>query len=315
MVRAMRAPDALSAGSLRKANGSELTARTWPKAPPENYRPSTLRLLTGLATSYKGDRRMGVAAGADGRLQGFVLSRSRATGIIWDVEHLVAAEADPAFELLAWACDCALVAGGRRVFLETPAEGLGATVARRAGFERYSDGTTYRLDSGFPPGDNEAMPARPRLSSDEQGLFQLYNAAVPAPVRAAEAMTYEEWRALYRGRKAWAPSVLGSQDDFVWELGARIIGWMRLIYGARSQFLELLVHPLYESYADKMLQSALSQTSSKVPVLVDVREYHAGARAALERAGFRAGDAYTIWVRQLATRIPEPAGAVAQVPA
>ena len=334
MVRAMRAMDAVANALLRRASGRELTASTWPKAPPENYRPSVLRLLAGLARSYTGDRRMGVVV-VDGRPLGMVIARSRATGIVWDIDHLVATEAGPAVDLLGWACDHAVAAGGRRVFLETPPEDLGAEVAQRAGFERFSEGTTFRwgapadgqavpmrdrLDAGFTRdvAKEDTLPARPRLSSDEQGLFQLYNAAVPAQVRAAEAMTYDEWRALHRGRRAWSPSVLSSQDDFVWELGGRIIGWMRLTFGDRSQFLELLIHPLYESYADKMLRCALEQASPKVPVLLDVREYHAGSRAALERVGFHPGATYTIWVRQLAVRIPEPVGSVtahAQAPA
>src|SRR5581483_9228895 len=206
-------------------------------------------------------------------------------------------------------------ARGRRVFLETPPEGLGADAARRAGFERYSDAATYRLEPGFRQDAPDALPARPRLTSDEQGVFQLYGAAVPAPVRAAEAMTYGEWKALYRGRKVWTPSVLGSRQDFVWELGSRIIGWMRLSFGQRSQYLEMLVHPLYESYTPQMIRNALSQMSAKVPVLADVREYHAGIRNALEQEGFRSGAAYTIWVRQLAPRLAQPSGAAAQATA
>src|SRR4051812_48898864 len=184
MVRAMRTMDALALGLLRRPSGRELTARTWPKAPPESYHPSLLRLFSSLLSSYAGDRRMGVFT-EDNAIRGLVLSRSRATGIVWDVEHLVATEIGPAVELLTWACDGALMAGGRRVFLETPPDDLGATAAQRAGFERYSGGTMYRLEPGFSRDSEDVVPARPRLSSDEQGLFQLYNAAVPAPVRAA----------------------------------------------------------------------------------------------------------------------------------
>jgi len=314
MVRAMRATDAMAIGVLHRAKGRELTAPTWPKTPPENHQVTFLRLLAGLARSYSGDRRVGVESAGD-RISGLVTSRSRASDIVWDVEHLIAPDASTAVDLLVWACDEALLAGGRRVFLNTPAEDLGAEAAQKAGFERYSEGTTFLLEPAFSREAPESLPARPRLSSDEQGLFQLYNAAVPATVRAAEAMTYDEWKALYPGRKAWTPSVLGNRQDFVWELGSRIIGWMRLMYGQRSQFLEFLVHPLYESYADKMILNALSQLSVKVPVIVDVREYHAGTRAAFERAGFQGGPTYTIWVRQLATRVLEPAAITAHAPA
>jgi hypothetical protein len=315
VARSMRVMDALALGPFPRKAWPELTALTWPKAPPENIHPTLLRLLSGVARSYSGTYRVGVSTG-EGSITGLVISRARANGIVWDVQNLSEVDAWGAADLLSWVGENVLAVRGRRIFLQTPILGLGAEAAPKAGFERYGEGTTLRLDAGFfVPREANEFPARPRLSSDEQGLFQLYSASVPAPVRAAEAMTHEEWSALYPGHKVWAPSVLAGRVDFVWELGSRVIGWMRLVYGQRSQYLELLVHPMYESHADKMVVSALSQMSAKVPVLVDVREYHAGARAAFERAGFHAGASYTLWVRQLAARIPEPAVAAAQAPA
>jgi hypothetical protein len=310
----MRAMDAVRIGALRGIPSQELTAPTWPKAPPENIHPTLLRLLSDLAKSYSGLYRIGVSG--DDRPSGLIIAKARANGIVWDVQHLLASDAWAAVDLLSWASERALAIRGRRIFLQTPPSGIGAEAAPKAAFERYGEGATLRLDPGFVlPLDEEIIPARPRLSSDDPGLFQLYSAAVPAPVRAAEAMTHEEWAALYPGTKPWAPTVFSGREDFVWELGSRVIGWMRLIYGQRSQYLEMLVHPQYESHADKMVHSALSQLSAMVPVLVDVREYDAGTRAALERAGFHAGASYTLWVRQLAVRVPESAVATAQVPA
>jgi hypothetical protein len=149
---------------------------------------------------------------------------------------------------------------------------------------------------------------------DESGLFQLYNAAVPANVRVAEAMTNEEWAALYRGRKPWTPKLISDRQDYVWELGSRVVGWMRVVFGARSQHLELLVHPLYESYLDRMVRNALVQMSNKAPVLADVREYQGAVGAALQRAGFRSGDAYAVWVRQLTERVAEPSRSAVRAP-
>jgi hypothetical protein len=161
---------------------------------------------------------------------------------------------------------------------------------------------------------SEPLPARPRLRSDETTLFQLYNAAVPANVRAAEAMTYEEWAALYRGRKPWTPTVLGDRQDYVWEIGSRIVGWMRVVFGQRSQALDLLTHPHYDTYAERMLENALTQTSPKAPVLADVREYQGAVQAALEQAGFHRGPPYLVWARQLAGRVVEPSMRAARAP-
>src|SRR5690349_17706504 len=104
MVRAMRPTDALAMSIAQNRKGHELTAVTWPKVPPEGRHPTLLRLLSAFATAYAGDRRIGVAQN-DGRVSGVVISRSRATGIVWDVEHLIAPNVATAVELLNWTCD------------------------------------------------------------------------------------------------------------------------------------------------------------------------------------------------------------------
>jgi hypothetical protein len=291
----------------------EMAARTWPKSPPENRDISFLSLIRQLLLHRGPIPYAGVAVG-DGRPRGLIAARMRASGLVWDVEHLKSDSREAAVELLRWGCAQALHARVRRVFFETPDDGMGAEVAERSSFQRYTQGTVYALPAGFPVDVGDSVPARPRLRSDETSLFQLYNAAVPANVRAAEALTHEEWAALYPGRKLWTPSLLGDRQDYVWELGSRVVGWMRVEFGARSQHLDLLVHPQYEAHAERMVRNALAQMSSKVPVLVDVREYQGAVRLALEHIGFLPGDAYAAWVYQLAERIAEPAIAGIRAP-
>lgn len=308
MIRAMRPSDALAVRLSRGGSwGDELTARTWPRTPPENRRPSLLGLLAQTTLPSPSLREIGVAIQSE-RRAGFIMLAARAGGLAWDVEHLCAEGQEVAVGLLRWGAEKAIAARARRVFLDAPLEGWAADVAWRAGFRRYTEGATYQLDPGFDRGQADALPARPRLRSDDAPLFHLYNTAVPANVRAAEAMTQEEWSALYPGRKPWSPAMVGARrEDYVWEVGSQAAGWMRLIFGDRSQSLDILVRPNYDSFSDRMLRYALGQLSAKVPVLVDMREYQAGTIAALERAGFQRGDAYTVWVRQLAERVPEPA--------
>ena len=131
------------------------------------------------------------------------------------------------------------------------------------------------LMPGFKVERTDVFEARPRLRADEQLLFQLYMAAVPGAVRAAEAMTLDEWAALYPGRKRWQPSFTGSRQQYVWELGTSIVGWMELTFGQRSQYIELLVNPRYEDAADRLLRYALLQVSPKAPVYIIAREYQA----------------------------------------
>jgi len=335
MARSMRPLDSLAL-LWKVGRWPELTALTWPKTDPEGRRPTALSLLSDTLIARR-HRKLGVTT-MGGGLSGMSSVRARASGLVWDIEHLRTNDDTSAVDLLTWACEGVLNRQARRVFLETAPEGLGAQVARQAGFEAYSSGTMFRLPKGFmddwtrqnrfrldgpdesvrevlqDAGGNVQSP-RPRLRSDEAGLFPPYSAAVPAQVRWAEAMTQEEWAALYPGRKPWAPRLVSDQDDYVWEMGGRIVAWMRVVFGQRSQLLEVLIHPLYEAYADGMLTSALAQLSTKVPVLADMREYQAGAVSALERAGFIRVDSYTAWVRQLASRVTEPNVGVIPAPA
>jgi len=315
MIRPLRATDALSIGAfLARGAGRELAAKTWPRTPPESRRPAFPGLVISALSPSTRDQTVGIARSGS-RLTGLVVARARASGMVWDVEHLRADDHGTGVELLRWIGQRALEARAHRVFIDTEDGAIGSEVASRARFERYSEGVTYRLDPGFPRNPEDTVPARPRLRSDDLPLFQLYSAAVPANVRAAEAMTHEEWAALYPGRKLWTPAILGNRQDYVWEMGSRVVGWMRVVYGQRSQFLELLVHPSHEAYLDRIVRYALVQMSTKAPVLVDVREYQGALRIVLERTGFQAVESYAVWVLQLAERVTEPSIAAAHVPA
>jgi hypothetical protein len=316
MIRLLRATDALAIGAfLAHGAGRELAAETWPRTPPEARRPGFLGLTLGALFPARHNQTVGIARGASGRISGLVLARARAGGMVWDVEHVRTQDAATGVELLRWIGQRALAVRARRVFIDTPDEASGSEVASRARFERYSDGTTYRLSPGFSRDAADTVPARPRLGSDDLPLFQLYSAAVPANVRAAEAMTHEEWAALYPGRKLWTPAILGNRQDYVWEMGSHVAAWMRVVYGQRAQFLDLLIHPSHEAYAERMVRYALVQMSTKAPVVIDVREYQGALRVALEKAGFQPVESYAVWVLQLAERVAEPSIAAAQVPA
>ena len=315
MIRPLRATDVPAVTAfLARGSGRELAAETWPRTPPESQQPTFAGLALGALFPTRNNQTVAVAR-SGGRVVGLALARFRAEGMVWDVEHLRGEDPDTGVELLRWVGERAREARARRVFIDTQDGATGSEVAGRAGFERYSEGTTYRLNPGFPREATETVPARPRLRSDDMPLFQLYSAAVPANVRAAEAMTHEEWAALYPGRRPWTPAILGNRQDYVWEMGSRVAGWMRVVFGQRGQFLEMLVHPSYEAYTERMVRYALVQLSAKAPVLIDVREYQGSLRLALEGVGFRPVESYAVWVLQLAERVAEPSIAAAHVPA
>ena len=306
MIRAVRPTDLVALRAfLKRAGVVEVTTHTWPKIQPDSGHLPTMRVL-GQALNHQGARRGAWLAIEDSALAGYVAARARCDGLVWDVEHLHTARSETAVDLLEHTCARAGDGGALRVFLEVPSDSIGIELGRRAGFQRYAAATLYRLTPPFKADKSRAVGARPRLRVDEHALFQLYSAAVPAQVRAAEAMTYEEWSALHPGHKKWTPSLFGDRHQFVWELGSGLIGWMTVVYGQKTQFLELLVHPQYESMLDGLVTYALTQVSEKAPVYVAVRDYQPAVASALERAGFQPEGEVEILVRQLAARVPEP---------
>jgi len=308
LVRTLRPSDVVALASFqRRAGATEITAHSWPRVEPESGRLPHVNLISACLGHRPGGQRTWLAE-SGGRVVGLAMARPRAGGLVWDVSHLHAdAEADTsAADLLEQVATCAGARAARRVFLETPAGGRGLDVARRAAFERFTSSELLLLAPGFKVERTDVFEARPRLRADEQMLFQLYMAAVPAPVRAAEAMTLEEWSALYPGKKRWQPSFTGSRQQYVWELGTSLVGWMELTFGQRSQSIELLVNPRYEDAADRLVRYALLQVSPKAPVYVVAREYQSSLGLALQRSGFRLAATHELFVKLLAARVREP---------
>lgn len=295
---------------LGRAGAIELTTHTWPKVEPESGHLPILGVL-GQAFGPRLDRR-GIWVAADaGRLEGFLIAAGRCEGLVWDVNHLHAVGEQSAIDLLEHTCGAAADAGALRVFLDVPAESPGVALARRAGFERYAGAQLLKLKAPFKIDRSNAFSARPRLRADEQQLFQLYNASVPAPVRAAEALTYDEWSALHRGSRRWRPSLFGDRHQFVWEMGAGLVGWFEVVYGQKSQFLDFMIQARYENLLDQLVGYALTQVSEKAPVYAAPRDHQAVLVSALRRAGFEPTGDVEILVRQLAARAPQPSFAPA----
>lgn len=309
LVRPLRPVDVVALASFqRRASETEITAHCWPRLEPESGRVPYLTLVSSSLGHRPGGQRAWLAED-NGKVAGLGLAHPRAGGLVWDVMHLHAAPGEEvaAADLLEQVATCAGKHAARRVFLETPAGSRGQETARRAGFERFTSSEVFVLAPGFKVEKIDLFEARPRLRADEQALFQLYTAAVPAPVRAAEAMTLEEWGALYPGRKRWQPSFTGSRQQYVWELGTSLVGWLEITFGQRSQFMELLVHPRYEDATDRLLRYALLQVSPKAPVYAVAREYQVSLASALQRAGFRGAGQHELYVKLLAARVREPA--------
>ncbi|HEY7063251.1 MAG TPA: hypothetical protein VII06_17370 [Chloroflexota bacterium] len=285
----------------------EITPPSWPRVADGDGRMPFWSLLTQSVAHSAGSRRAWVHVG-EGGIDGLIVARLRCGGLVWDVRHLWAdVEQDRvAGELLRWFCQEAAARGARRVFLETGPDEAQLAVAARAGFERYTWAALYG-----PSGEVEvpavvAPPAcRARGRADEHMLFQLYNAVVPGGVRAAEALTLEEWMALYKGTRRWAPGPLTTRHQYVWDDGETAYAWLELASAGKTYHTDWLVHPLHEDLCDAVIAYALEQ-ANKSPLYATCRDYQQPLASALERAGFGLVTRRAVFARQLAVRVAEP---------
>jgi hypothetical protein len=282
----------------------ELTAPTWPRVPDDGTRLPLWSLFSQSMAPPAGYRRGWVHCGDDG-IDGLLVARVRCGGLVWDVRHLWADGESVARELLLGVCEEAAARGARRVFLETGPETADLAVARSAGFEHYAWATTHVCRTTRVPTLPLARSPRPRRRGDEHMLFQLYKAAVPAPVRAAEAMTIEEWVALHKDTRRWAPGLMADRQQFIWDDGEVATGWVEIASAPKSQHVDSLVHPASEALYDDLVAFTLEQ-ATKLPLYATCREYQQPLAAALGRAGFEVVGERAVFARQLAIRIAEP---------
>ncbi|HEX2923868.1 MAG TPA: hypothetical protein VHS28_07570, partial [Chloroflexota bacterium] len=292
---------------FRRDSHREVTAQLWPKV----WQDSDARALWGLLSRLitpPGSTQVWICLAEDD-VRGLAVAHPRAGKLAWDVEDLyvVDGERSAGVGLLEQLAGEAARKGARRVFLATPVDGEMARMATQAGFVNYTSESLYSIHIPGLLEANSSTTARPRLRQDTQALFHLYNAAVPCRVRSAEAMTVEEWLSLDRGGRLWAPSLGGSRQHLVWEGKEGLAGWLQLHFGAKSQHLELLVHPAHQSETGEMVRYALSQVSPKVPIYFTVRDYQAELSSRLTEIGFTRSADYLVFARQMTVRVPNRA--------
>lgn len=313
-IRTIRPTDLVSLISFfRDGSHREVTARVWPEVWESSSTRVVWSLLSRLVTS-PGDSQAWVCVG-NGGVSSLGVARPRAGKLAWDVANLFVAEEhrSAAVDLLEHLASEAARKGVRRVFLSTPPDdGLGR-IAKQAGFANYASESLYSCPLPAVSSNGGLRRPRPRLRQDAHALFRLYNAAVPCRVRSAEATTLDEWLSLEKGSRLWAPSLGGSRQQFVWEERDELVGWLQLVFGAKSQHLELLVHPSHRKAVEDMVLYALTQASPRAPVYVSVRDYQPEIASVLQRLGATGVADYMVFARELTVRVPSralaPAGA------
>ena len=198
-----------------------------------------------------------------------------------------AAAGDTMLELLDGLMQECLERGAQRVFLRCPAESALVNKVRSLGFYPFLRETVLEgSSSGRPvPQSCPDLCIRERLPKDTMGLFQLFTAATPQPVRTGLGYTVDQWLDAQNPglSRQWVVSHLD-----------RITGWVAILDGNGPPEGEALVHPDRPEVTDLLLEVTSNQPGLR---LWRVAEYQESIRLRLLNRGFREGPPIEVLVR------------------
>jgi GNAT superfamily N-acetyltransferase len=132
----------------------------------------------------------------------------------------------------------------------------------KLGFRQYAAVTYYQTDKPAPPNPEAAVPAvRAYRSRDAQGLYELYLASTPAPVRLVDSRKPSDFAVgfidrtmaeMRRGLKQVA------DERFVVEENGKIVAYVRVMAQMRAlpHTVQIMVHPGYEHLYGGLLEQA-----------------------------------------------------------
>ncbi len=230
--------------------------------------------------------------------------RPDAAPTCWEIDHfyLPSETLDPdapaqrpslaGLELLEQLVSQAGCRGAERVLLRLPSGSPATKAARQAGFFPCYQET--RLE-GWPqpaPGNGHHPCHGFRVSQplDQHGLFQLFAAATPAPVRMALAPTLERWREVQR---LWP----GHRREWVKEHDSRIAGWLGLFQGRDALEGRIMAHPDRPGLSRELLDLAFSRPGFQRWLAPD---YQPETAAMLRQRGLADAGAYQVLINPVA---------------
>lgn len=248
-----------------------------------------------------GERRRTLVWSHRGGVKGLVSARCRRGPGAWEIDYLLLDEGDGevCLRLLERLSAVAGTFGVGRIFLRLTQASPLLGPARGAGFSPYLNEFLYHLrgpSAEGPVSGSISTVLRPKLPSDEYGLYQLYSAAIPDAVRYVEGLTLGEWQ------EARDPF----KTELVYERGNRLLAWVGLGVEEGWGHFDVRVHPSAEDSLEEIVASTLALLGGKPAILSLVPEFQLRLRRLLEGMGFEQVAGFSVLVKQLRARVPEP---------
>lgn len=262
----------------------------WPQAFLEHWMPLGTRRHTWVCLER-------------GYIRGLVSTRSCSGPAAWQIDYLRADE-----ECCVALLDGVSAAGAkqrvRKLFLRLPLDSPIIDGARRAGLSSYTTEHIYRYrgETGQRAAEApEPYLLRPRAGGDEYMLFDLYNAALPLPVRTAEGMTLGEWQET-RDRGFW----LEQRREFVLQKQGSLVAWLRVNAARAVGSFNIMFHQLDEDGLEWLVNYGLMCLDGKSHIFCVASVFQERLLRLLEELEFDEVAQHTKLVKEIAIRIEEP---------
>lgn len=237
-----------------------------------------------------------------GRILGVISAKSCFGSTSWQIDYLRVSDEQCCLALVDKVSAFAVEHGVKKLLLRLPQDSPLVEGVKRSGFLAYSTDYLYRYRGEAEPKIGE-LPnfLRPRSSNDDYRLFELYSAAVPAPVRTAEGMTFEEWQES-RDRGSW----LQRRREFVWEKQGSLVGWLRISAARGMGYFEIMLHPAEGEKLAWLVNHALVSLDGKSPLFCFASAFQGQLSRLLLTMDFEEVAQYCALVKELALRVREP---------
>jgi hypothetical protein len=246
-------------------------------------------------------------------LRGLISARRRSSNTAWEVDCLInaAEEESICMSLLDRVSEEAGRSGAEKIFLRLVADSGVVPIARRGGFVPFVVENQYAHQGPVPAERLDGQARRGRAAStlslrrrsraDAYPLFQLYNIAVPEPVRRVEGATFAEWLAAQE--RHW---LTRRSTQLVLDRDGYLGAWMRAAADGDIGRFDLLVHPRELDLLEPLLLAALARLSSQGVLLTLVPEYEEPLARLLQRMGFERQDQYVVMAKRTAALVRTP---------
>lgn len=271
--------------------------------------PASMRQLMPLTPS---DDRV-IVARIEGRTVGYAVFRRNDPDRRWTLEgigaNLGVYEMEPLWEeLVRFGVVAAGLEGTRRLYARVRTGGDIAHILHANGFSAYT--REHVLSAPMLSLAQGSARVRNQQPSDVWAIHQLYMAAVPQAVQAAEALTSHTWDI--------KPRLLQQSVDTGWIVddGYQIAGYARCESWNNVHIVEFMVSPQHRQVFPRLIGGVLADLAAMPArqVCVLVRDYQQEYIPPLEEIGLRVQTEQSLYVKYTTAATRAQSGSVVSFP-